>query len=78
FELPEKTFQLNTVGIQNFTRLSKAKINNILNFLHNQEIIYYNANKSLSSLELFIKSDEIDQLPQKDAYFIELLLRAMS
>lgn len=78
FELPEKTFQLNSVGIQNFTRLSKAKINNVLNFLHNQEIIYYNDNKSLSSLELFIKSDEIDQLPQKDAYFIELLLRSMS
>ncbi|AZA77860.1 RecQ family ATP-dependent DNA helicase [Chryseobacterium sp. G0186] len=78
FELPEKTFQLNTAGIQNFTRLSKAKINNVLNFLHNQEIIYYNENKSLSSLELFIKADEIDQLPQKDAYFIELLLRAMS
>ncbi|MDM1554600.1 RecQ family ATP-dependent DNA helicase [Chryseobacterium indologenes] len=78
FELPEKTFQLNTAGIQNFTRLSKAKINNVLNFLHNQEIIYYNNNKSLSSLELFIKSDEIDQLPQKDAYFIELLLRSMS
>ncbi|MGE8556806.1 MAG: RecQ family ATP-dependent DNA helicase [Chryseobacterium jejuense] len=78
FELPEKTFQLNTIGIQNFTRLSKAKINNVLNFLHNQEIIYYNDNKSLSSLELFIKSNEIDQLPQKDAYFIELLLRTMS
>ncbi|SDJ41089.1 RecQ family ATP-dependent DNA helicase [Chryseobacterium jejuense] len=78
FELPEKTFQLNTIGIQNFTRLSKAKINNVLNFLHNQEIIYYNENKSLSSLELSIKSDEIDQLPQKDAYFIELLLRTMS
>ncbi|HCM33713.1 RecQ family ATP-dependent DNA helicase [Chryseobacterium sp.] len=78
FELPEKTFQLNTVGIQNFTRLSKAKINNVLNFLHNQEIIYYNANKSLSSLELFIKADEIDQLPQKDAYFLELLFRTMS
>lgn len=78
FELPEKVFQLNSVGIQNFTRLSKAKINNVLNFLHNQEIIYYNDNKSLSSLELFIKADEIDQLPQKDAYFIELLLRTMS
>ncbi|RQO36849.1 RecQ family ATP-dependent DNA helicase [Chryseobacterium sp. KBW03] len=78
FELPEKTFQLNTIGIQNFTKLSKAKINNILNFLHNQEIIYYNENKSLSSLELFIKSDEIDQLPQKDAYFLELLFRSIS
>lgn len=78
FELPEKTFQLNAIGIQNFTRLSKAKINNVLNFLHNQEIIYYNDNKSLSSLELFIKSDEIDQLPQKDAYFIELLFRTIS
>ncbi|REC47954.1 RecQ family ATP-dependent DNA helicase [Chryseobacterium pennipullorum] len=78
FELPEKTFQLNITGIQNFTKLSKSKINNVLNFLHNQEIIYYNDNKSLSSLELFIKADEIDQLPQKDAYFLEQLFRTVS
>lgn len=78
YELPEKVFQLNTAGIQNFTKLSKAKINNVLGFLHNQEIIYYNNNKSLSSLQLLMKADEIDQLPQKDAYFIELLLRTVS
>lgn len=78
FELPEKVFQLNISGIQNFTKLSNAKIKNVLNFLHTQEIIYYNSNKSLSSLELLIKADEIDQLPQKDAYFIELLLRSIS
>lgn len=78
YELPEKVFQLNTQGIQNFTRLSKAKISNVLNFLHNQEIIYHNDNKSLSSLELLFNAEEIDQLPQKDAYFIELLLRTVS
>ncbi|WP_370900003.1 RecQ family ATP-dependent DNA helicase [Chryseobacterium gossypii] len=78
FELPEKVFQLNTAGIQNFTRLSAAKIKNVLNFLHNQEIIFYNENKSLSSLQLLIQADEIDQLPPKDSYFIELLLRTIS
>ncbi|WSO31686.1 RecQ family ATP-dependent DNA helicase [Chryseobacterium sp. MYb264] len=77
-ELPEKVFQLNFNGIQNFTKLSKAKITNVLTFLHNQEIIYFNDNKSLSSLELFVKGDELDQLPKKDAYFIELLLRSIS
>ncbi len=78
FELPEKVFQLNTTGIQNFTKLSTAKIKNVLNFLHTQEIIYYNNNKSLSSVELLINHYEIDQLPSKDAYFIELLLRSLS
>ncbi|MGK6344312.1 ATP-dependent DNA helicase RecQ [Chryseobacterium sp. DT-3] len=78
YELPEKVFQLNIQGIQNFTRLSKAKISNVLNFLHNQEIIYHNDNKSLSSLELLFNAEEIDQLPRKDAYFIELLLRTIS
>lgn len=78
FELPEKVFQLNTLGIQNFTKLSRAKINNVLNFLHNQEIIYHNDNKSLSSLQLLMQADEIDQLPQKDAYFIERMLRTIS
>ena len=78
FELPEKVFQLNTAGIQNFTKLSNAKIKNVLNFLHNQEIIYFNENKSLSSLQLLMQADEIDQLPQKDAYFLELMLRTIS
>ncbi|MBD8084004.1 RecQ family ATP-dependent DNA helicase [Chryseobacterium caseinilyticum] len=78
FELPEKVFQLNIAGIQNFTKLSNTKIKNVLNFLHTQEIIYHNSNKSLSSLELMIKPDEIDQLPAKDAYFIELMLRSIS
>lgn len=78
YELPEKVFQLNTAGIQNFTKLSNAKIKNVLNFLHNQEIIYFNDNKSLSSLELLMQADEIEQLPKRDAYFIELLLRSIS
>lgn len=78
YEMPEKVFQLNITGIQNFTKQSAAKIKNVLNFLHNQEIIYFNDHKSLSSVELLIKADEIDQLPQKDAYFIELLLRTVS
>ncbi|WPO82137.1 ATP-dependent DNA helicase RecQ [Chryseobacterium sp. JJR-5R] len=78
FEMPDKVFQLNTAGIQNFTRLSNAKIKNVLNFLHNQEIIYFNDHKSLSSLQLLMQAHEIDQLPHKDAYFIELMLRSVS
>ncbi|SMP31307.1 RecQ family ATP-dependent DNA helicase [Chryseobacterium profundimaris] len=78
FEMPEKVFELNINGIQNFTKLSLAKIKNVLNFLHNQEIIYFNDHKSLSSLQLLMQADEIEQLPQKDAYFIELMLRTIS
>ncbi|GAB0155500.1 ATP-dependent DNA helicase RecQ [Chryseobacterium sp. Alg-005] len=78
YEMPEKVFELNMSGIQNFTKLSTAKIKNVLNFLHNQEIIYFNDNKSLSSVQLLMQADEIDQLPHKDAYFIELLLRTVS
>lgn len=78
FEMPEKVFELNLNGIQNFTKLSSAKIKNVLNFLHNQEIIYFNDHKSLSSLQLLMQADEIDQLPHKDAYFIELMLRTIS
>ncbi len=78
FEMPEKVFELNLNGIQNFTKLSSAKIKNVLNFLHNQEIVYFNDQKSLSSLQLLMQADEIDQLPHKDAYFIELMLRTIS
>ncbi|MDP2454225.1 MULTISPECIES: ATP-dependent DNA helicase RecQ [unclassified Kaistella] len=77
-DLPENVFQLHIHRIQKFTKVSLAKIRNVLNFLHHQEIIFYNYQNSLSSLELQIGSDEIDLLPKKDAYFIELLLRNLS
>lgn len=75
FEQPEKTFQLNTERIKNFTKCSSAKINNVLAFLHNQEIIFLKDKNSLSTLELKIPYNQIDFLPPKNAYFIELLLR---
>ncbi|SFI14554.1 ATP-dependent DNA helicase RecQ [Halpernia frigidisoli] len=77
-DLPEEIFELKIQNIQNFTKLSAAKIKNVLNFLHTQEIIFYQNKKSKSTLELKISSDEIDQLPSKDSYFIELLLRNIS
>ena len=77
-DLPENVFQLHIHRIQKFTKVSLAKIRNVLNFLHHQEIIFYNYQNSLSSLELQIGSDEIDLLPKKDTYFIELLLRNLS
>ncbi|WP_417430751.1 RecQ family ATP-dependent DNA helicase [Halpernia sp.] len=77
-ELPEETFELKLQNIQNFTKLSFAKIKNVLNFLHTQEIIFYKNKKSKSSIELKISSDEIELLPAKDSYFIELLLRNIS
>lgn len=77
-DLPENVFQLHLQRIQNFTKVSLAKIRNVLNFLHNQEFIFFNANQSLSSLELKISPDELDFLPKNDAYFLELLLRNFS
>jgi hypothetical protein len=47
----------------------------VLTFLHNQEIIFFNSNKSLSSLELKISPEELDLLSKKDSYFVETLLR---
>jgi ATP-dependent DNA helicase RecQ len=77
-ELPEQTFELKILNIQNFTKLSVAKIKNVLNFLHTQEIIFYKNKKSNSTIELKISSSEIELLPSKDAYFLELLLRNIS
>lgn len=74
-ELPEQTFELKLQNVQNFTKLSFAKIRNILNFLHTQEIIYYKNKKSTSLLELKISSQDLELLPAKDAHFLELLLR---
>lgn len=77
-DLPEKIFQLYIQRIQKFTGSSLAKIRNVLNFLHNQEIIFYKANKSLSSLELKISPNELDLLSKSDSYLVELLLRNYS
>ena len=77
-DLPENVFQLHIQKVQNFTKVSLAKIRNVLNFLHHQEIIFYNFQNSLSSIELRIAPEEIDLLARKDAYFIELLLRNIS
>ncbi|WP_027376737.1 RecQ family ATP-dependent DNA helicase [Kaistella palustris] len=77
-DLPENIFQLHIQRIQQATKTSLAKIRNVLNFLHNQELIFYRANKSLSSLELKISADDLDILPKSDAYFLELMLRNFS
>ncbi|MFC4162026.1 ATP-dependent DNA helicase RecQ [Epilithonimonas zeae] len=72
---PEKTFQLDLNRIKNLTKLSLAKIKNILTFLNNQELIYYKNNISASTIQSFVQSDELEQLASSDAYFIELLFR---
>ncbi|MFC4687046.1 ATP-dependent DNA helicase RecQ [Epilithonimonas pallida] len=72
---PEKTFQLDLNKIKNLTKLSTAKIKNILTFLNNQELIYYKNNISASTIQSFVQSDELEQLPPSDAYFMELLFR---
>lgn len=74
-EILDKTFQLDLAKIQNFTKISYAKIRNILGFLHNQEIIYWNNYRSPSTLELKISVEEIEFLSKKEAYFIEILYR---
>lgn len=72
---PEKTFQLDLNKIKNLTKLSTAKIKNILTFLNNQELIYYKNNISASTIQSFVQSDELEQLASSDAYFLELLFR---
>jgi len=72
---PEKTFQLDLNKIKNLTKLSTAKIKNILTFLNNQELAYYKNNISASTIQSFVQSDELEQLAPSDAYFMELLFR---
>ena len=46
-------------------------------FLHNQELIYLNTSKNLSTLELKFEVSDLENLQRKDSYFIELLLRCV-
>ncbi len=76
-ELPEEYFQLNYQNLQRLTGSSLAKIKNVLQFLHNQELIYLNDFKDASTVELKISVDDLDSLPKKDTYFVELLFRCL-
>lgn len=77
YEISEMIFQLDLQKIQQLTRLSYAKIKNILGFLHNQEVIFWNNYKSPSVIELKINISDLEFLSPKDAYFVELLLRCL-
>lgn len=77
-EASEKIFKLNIQKIKNFTKTSFAKIKNVLNFMHNQELVFWNNYKDLSTLELKISAEDLELLPPKEAYFVEFLLRNIS
>ena len=77
-EATERIFQLDLQKAQSFTKISFAKIRSVLGFLHNQKVIFWNNYKSPSTIELKIPAEELEDLPPKDAYFIELLLRNIS
>ena len=77
-EASEKIFKLNIQKIRDFTKTSFAKIKNVLNFLHNQELVFWNNYKDLSTLELKISAEDLEFLPPKEAYFVEFLLRNIS
>ena len=77
-EASEKIFKLNIQKIRDFTKTSFAKIKNVLNFLHNQELVFWNNYKDLSTLELKISAEDLELLPPKEAYFVEFLLRNIS
>lgn len=74
-ELPKDVFQLNLNRIHNFTKAQMAAIRNILSFLHNQEIIYYNELPGRSVITLNFHVQHLESLISSDAYFIEMLLR---
>ncbi len=74
-DLPERTFSLEIQRLRDLTKLSAAKIRNILNFLHNQELIFYKNSGSASTIQSFVKPEELEQLSASDAYFIEVLFR---
>ena len=73
-----KTFSFNLNAIQQRTQISVSKIKNILTFLNNQEIIYYNFMPGKSSLELNISLHEIEGLHPKISYFLETLIRNLT
>lgn len=76
-DLPEETFQLDLDKLKKLSKVSLGKIKNTLNFLHNQEVIYYKPTKGKSSVKLNVQYSEVDLLSKKDSYFVELLLRTL-
>lgn len=77
-EQREEIYALDLQRIKNFTKSTVPMIRNVLNFLHNQEIIYLKEAKTASTIELKIQPSELDYLSKSDAYFTELLLRSFA
>lgn len=78
-ENSDVVFQLDLSQIQKSTRLSYAKIRNVLNFLHNQEVIHWNNNYNTSStIELKLSPGDLEYLPPKESYFVEILFRNLA
>ncbi|SDE62389.1 RecQ family ATP-dependent DNA helicase [Riemerella columbipharyngis] len=71
------TFQFDVNRLQRQSKTPLSMIKNILNFLHNQEIIYYNNVKTKSTLKLKLSYEEVETLALKDTYFLEELLRCL-
>lgn len=76
-DLPEGTHQLHFENLLKLSRASNSVVKGILQFLHNQELIYLNDYHSLSSIELNFPAGEFELLPHHDAELIELLLRQL-
>ena len=77
-DLFDNLFELKMDRLRNITGIGLSKIKSVLNFLHNQEVIYVKPSNSRSAIQLKIAVEEMELLPKKDAYFIELLLRNIS
>ncbi len=73
----EQFYQFNIQRLHSSTNISLPKLRNILNFLNNQEIIFYSESKSPSTLELLYPYEQLEAMGNKDAYFMEMLIRTI-
>lgn len=77
FDDSDRFYQFNLQKLKNLTKVSGSKIQNVLGFLNNQELIFYSTQQTPSTLELKISIEHYEELPKRDAYLLELLLRLL-
>lgn len=77
YEQPEDLFEISVEKIQRLTNLRRQRILEVLRFLHNQEIAFVKESPGKSSLELSVDIRNLELLGNKDAYFVEQLMRSL-
>lgn len=76
-ERPERTYYMPTEKIERLSGCHPQKIRGVVEFLHNQELLFLKDYPGPSTLQIHMAAEEIDDLAPSQSAFLEALTRAL-